>query len=76
MFQIKKGFVPPEEPKQPSIEWPFKDMKVGDCVIFERDTDPKILKKAYNYQFLYASRHNKKFKYKTIDGQLHIWRVF
>jgi len=76
MFKIVENFKRPDEPKQAPTEWPFKDMKVGDCVIFDKGTDEKILKKAYNYQFLYASRHNKQFKYAYIDGQYHIWRVF
>lgn len=78
MFEIKKNFpLPTRKKRQPTKDtaWPFKDMEVNDCAVFSKDADPATLRVARAYYCIYGKRHNKKFKCKTIDGQLHVWRI-
>ena len=49
--------------------WPFKDMKVGQIVCI---SNPPA--HAQVYVHVYASKVNKKFKTKTVDGDLFITR--
>jgi len=50
-------------------DWPLKDMKVGQIVCI---SNPPA--HAQVYVHVYASKVNKKFKTKTVDGDLFITR--
>lgn len=69
MFKIEKNIDIPEIEK---IEWPWKEMEIGDCVKFD---DEKIMSMAQTRCHVYASKVQKKFMTKKIDNVLHVWRI-
>ncbi len=50
--------------------YPFQDMEVGDSVLFSM-RGARAVGAAHNYGW----KTGKKFKSRTIDGQVRIWRV-
>jgi len=71
MFTIKQGIPVPVA----KTKLPIFDMKVGDCMIFDRDINARARNNVRVNFYLYGKRHNQKFRTKIIDGQLHIWRI-
>jgi hypothetical protein len=73
MFKIKKDVPIVESVTNGGrIEWPFRDMEVGDCVQID---DPAIMNKAQMRCHVWARVNQRAFKTKTIAGVLHIWRI-
>jgi hypothetical protein len=71
MFKIEKATAF-ENKIADRISWPFRDMSVGDVV---RIDDKKLQPKAQVMCHVYGRLDGMKFKTKTIDGQLNIWRI-
>ena len=69
MLQIEKNI---KIPANDESKWPFNKMEVGDCV---KVHEFALMTKAQGYCHVYATKTNKKFKTKKIDGVMHIWRI-
>jgi hypothetical protein len=53
-------------------EWPWKQMEVGDLVEIEDMTPKSILRGMIRK---HSQRTWQRFKTKTINGNLHVWRI-
>lgn len=54
----------------------WKSMKIGDCAIFEEHKDNMAMRdKLQVYAHVYGRSVQRKFKTRTIDGILHVWRT-
>lgn len=71
MWEIKKSsehdFAPPKK-----VNWPWSRMEPGDLVTIE---DQGMAGRAQVICHVYGRQNNRKFKTKTIDGVLHVWRI-
>lgn len=54
------------------ISWPWKDMDIGDSVLFEDDA---IASKAQTNCHVYGHQSGKKFASRKVDGGVRIWRI-
>ena len=54
------------------IDWPFKEMLVGQTV---RLTDPIMVSKGQQYAHTFGGEKNRKFKTRKKDGALYVMRV-
>lgn len=75
MFKIEKSASvppPPERPKRERVNWPWKNMAVGDFVKIE---DLDIARKAQVNCHVYGRYAGASFSTKTINGVLHVWRT-
>jgi hypothetical protein len=54
------------------IDWPFKEMLVGQTV---KLTDPKMVKKGQVYAHSFGHRKNRKFKTKRVGDFLFVKRT-
>jgi hypothetical protein len=64
-MEIIKGLPIPKE----KVKFPFEQMEVGDCFRIDDESDFSRCR-AYANQFKVF-----KFKTRTIDGVLHVWRT-
>jgi hypothetical protein len=71
MFKIEKA-ADGEIDAYERISWPFKEMSVGDVV---RIDDASLQYKAQVACHVQGKKVNMKFKTKTLNGILNIWRV-
>jgi hypothetical protein len=72
MFEIERLSEQTVAPKPERINWPWKNMEVGDLV---RITDPQMICKAQVSCHVYRRFTEKKFQTRTIDQVLHVWRI-
>ena len=68
MFEIEKG-IPVSVAR---MSWPFKDMEVGDSVLFE---DPLIAKKAQTHCHVHGAQSGRKFATRKEGNGIRVWRV-
>lgn len=68
MFKIEKSKKVPV----PRRSWPFKDMEVGDSVLFK---DSEMSNKAKSYAHVYGLHSQKKFSARKEGNGVRIWRV-
>lgn len=79
MFQIEEGIpIPVKSRGRKPIDFPLKDMRVGDSFLIESNHDTKVLaawkRKVSGARVRYKlSAH--KFKSEAVEGGLRVWRV-
>jgi hypothetical protein len=56
-------------------DWPWKEMEVGDRIVLDVGDMGRPNAKTTVTVHAYASKANKRFKTKTINNQLNVWRV-
>lgn len=70
-FKIEKNVpIPPKNRNGVGPKYPWPDMKVNDSFFAP---DRKI--QNFSAPRLYARKHNMKFKCRTVDGGVRVWRV-
>ena len=73
MFKIDKGISLDDcSNAGPRISWPWKDMDVGDSVLFDDDL---MGKKAQTNCHVYGKLSGKKFSSRMTNEGMRIWRV-
>ncbi len=75
MFEIEKGIpLPKQKHIGPKPKYPLKEMGVGDSFFVPGDNSRYNLSNNVSA----AARHNapdKKFKTRTVEGGIRVWRV-
>ena len=56
-------------------DWPWKEMSVGDKIVLDAGDFGRPSPRTAVTVHSYASKANKIFRTKTIDGQLNVWRI-
>ena len=69
MFEIEKNVPAPSGDR---VSWPWKDMAVGDSVLFD---DPDISLKAQVRCHAYGSVFGAKFKTRKEGDGIRVWRI-
>lgn len=72
MEKIVSNVAPPEPIKRERREWPFKNMNVGDSVLFD---DIKIALRAQVVCHLYGRQSDKKFATRKEGTGIRVWRI-
>lgn len=70
MFEIETGIPVPDRTGQ--AKWPFRDMGVGDSVLFD---DPLLAAKAQVRCHVYGAKVNKKFATRKEGAGIRVWRI-
>lgn len=66
---VQDHLIPVDESR---LKWPWTLMEVGDCAIID---DPEIIKKAQLSCHVYGRQRGWKFKTKTKEDGLYVWRI-
>ncbi len=68
---VRNAMLPGMAPVSERIEWPFKDMNVGDVVEI-----PNGLKTATRrYVHVYGRGSGKRFAVRTVEGVMRVYRI-
>ena len=72
MFKIEKGVSLDEcYDGGVRISWPWKDMEVGDSVLF----GPELAYKAQTRCHVHGKQSGMKFQTRKVDGGIRVWRI-
>ena len=66
---VQEHMIPIDESR---LKWPWVLMDVGDCVIVD---EPDLIKKAQTYCHVFGNKRGWRFKTKTKEDGLYVWRI-
>ena len=73
-FKVEKGFEIGSTKRGPKPKYPWREMEVGDSVLFKYDFVNGTTKEQMS-SYAYGKQSGKKFSGRKVDGGMRIWRI-